>query len=104
MPYRNMEDLTLRSIRWIEASNAAASVLLVLILCGACLLLDRQCRQLTALEEQLRQRNAQGEVSMRLSQERNEQGERANRLLEVAVRKLEGLQPPLEVHEQAPAR
>ena len=99
MPWKNMSSEEWQSLRWIEVSNAVASALLVVIMCGCAILLDMQARHLEALEEALRVRNAQGEVGMRLSAERNEQGEVSIRLLRQTVEKLEKLQPPLAVRE-----
>jgi hypothetical protein len=89
MPYRNDEEFTLRTARWAEVCNVVASTLMVLILLGACILLDRQNRQVVALRDQLEVRNGQGARGLELAEQRNEQGIRSLELLEAAVKRLD---------------
>jgi hypothetical protein len=89
MPYRNEEEFTLRTAHWAEVCNVVASTLMVLILLGACILLDRQNRQVIDLKDQLEVRNAQGARGLELAELRNEQGIRNLELLEAAVARLD---------------
>jgi hypothetical protein len=96
MPYRNADEVTLQTIRWIEVCNMIASTLMVIILMGACILLDRQNRQVVELRDQLAMRNAQGARGLALADERNAQGERSLELLDAAVRHLDQVARQLE--------
>jgi len=89
MPYRSDEEFTLRTARWAEVCNVVASTLMVLILLGACILLDQQNRQVDDLTDQLELRNAQGKRGLELAELRNEQGIRNLELLEAAVARLD---------------
>jgi hypothetical protein len=79
----------LKFLSAVESANLIASVLMVLTMLGACVLLDRNHRQIATLHVELQVRNAQGAQALVLLQEQSEQGRRQADLLAEALRRIE---------------
>jgi hypothetical protein len=79
----------LRFLSSVETANMIASVLMVLTMLGACVLLDRNHRQITTLHVELQMRNQQGARALVLLQEQNEHNRLQAELMADALRRME---------------